>query len=158
MIPSHHSSARLWVLVLLSYFVIANQGGVYAKDFMLFYLGGQSNMEGFGTVGELTPNDAAAVSRAFIYHATPHPDQTAIDGRGIWAPVRPGHGTGFRSDGKTNSYSGRFGLELSFARALSELYPDSHIALVKYARNGSSIAAPAAQHWGCWEPRFENQT
>jgi len=40
-----------------------------------------------------------------IFHANPAPDAVPVDGRGIWTPLKPGHGAGFQSDGKTNSYS-----------------------------------------------------
>jgi hypothetical protein len=74
----------------------------------------------------------------------------------LWTELRPGNGTGFTSDGTKNTYTDRFGVELSFARQLRELDPDSNIAIIKYSRGGTSISADAeaAKTFGCWEPDF----
>jgi hypothetical protein len=61
---------------------------------------------------------------------------------------------GFSSDGKENQYSERFGVELTFARRLKELNPEANIALIKYSRGGTSLAAEAAGQFGAWEPDF----
>ncbi|MCA9062798.1 MAG: SMP-30/gluconolactonase/LRE family protein [Planctomycetaceae bacterium] len=132
--------------------------GLRADDFDLYYLGGQSNMEGFGSNRELSESERQEVEGAWIYQPTPVPDQQPATGVGKWAPVEPGHGTGFSSDGQTNRLSDRFGVELSFARAMRQRRPDRRIAIIKYARNGSSIDARAAGNWGCWEPDFTAAT
>jgi gluconolactonase len=126
-----------------------------ADDFDLYYLGGQSNMEGFGTNSELTELERAPVEGAWIYHASAVADQQPALGLGIWARVEPGHGTGFASDGKSNQLSNRFGAELSFAAAVRQRNPHKKIAIIKYARNGSAIDPRAASNWGCWDPDFE---
>ena len=125
-----------------------------AADFDLYYLGGQSNMEGFGRVDELPDELSGELSGVFIFQSTPKKDQVAATGDGIWAVFRPGHGTGFRCEQGMNRYSDRFGLEVSLAHALKKKHPDRNIAIIKYARNGSSIASQAAANWGCWEPDF----
>ncbi|HBE71892.1 MAG TPA: hypothetical protein DDW52_27435 [Planctomycetaceae bacterium] len=127
-----------------------------AEDFDLYYLGGQSNMEGFGSIGELSEEQAKAVPNVFIFHTQPLPDQQEFNPRSQWQPLKPGHGTGFRVDGSQPQLSNRFGVELSLGRHLSKLRPERKIALVKYARNGSSIDAQARGHWGCWEPDFDS--
>lgn len=129
-----------------------------AEEFDLYFLGGQSNMEGFGTVSELPEDSQREIATAYIFHSTPHGDQEAVDGHGNWATLRPGHGTGFTWSDKTNNYSNRFGVELAFARRMLELRPDRKIAIIKYARNGSSIAAAAAGPWGCWDPDFQSKS
>lgn len=48
-----------------------------------------------------------------------------------------GYGTGFKSDGKINTLSDRFGLELSFAKRMKEFLPKDKIALIKYAKRGN---------------------
>jgi iduronate 2-sulfatase len=125
-----------------------------AKEYRVYYLGGQSNMDGYGFVKELPPDPAEPVEGVMIFHGNTAPDGAAVDGRGVWSVLRPGHGVGFSSDGKENTYSERFGVELTFARRLKELHPDANIALVKYSRGGTSIAAEAAGQFGCWEPDF----
>ena len=126
-----------------------------ADDFDLYYLGGQSNMEGFGSNRDLSEQDRQPVEHAWIFQSTPMTDQQPALGLGKWSPVQPGHGTGFTSDGKSNQWTDRFGVELSFARALRERNPHRKVAIIKYARNGSSIDRRAAGNWGCWEPDFE---
>lgn len=129
----------------------------HAKDFHVYYLGGQSNMDGYGFVSELPEDLAAPVEGVWIFHGNMGKDGTPADGRGRWSLLQPGHGRNFASDGKTNQYSDRFGLELTFARAMKEKFPDRNIALIKYSRGGTSIDkdAKAATTFGCWDPEWD---
>jgi hypothetical protein len=120
----------------------------------VYYLGGQSNMDGFGKAAELPPALRAEMPGIMIFHGSPMRDSEAGGGRGIWAPLRPGHGSGFSSDGDTNSYSEMFGLELTFAKRMAELAPNERVAIIKYSRGGTGIDTAAAGRWGCWEPDF----
>jgi hypothetical protein len=120
----------------------------------LYYLGGQSNMDGYGRVEELPSDLAGPVKGVMIFHGNTGLDGGAVDGRGAWAELRPGHGGGYTSDGVSASYSDRFGVELTFARTLRSLDPDAHIAIIKYSRGGSSIDCAAAGTFGCWDPDF----
>src|SRR6185436_3680399 len=124
------------------------------KVYRVYFLGGQSNMEGFGTNRELPEDFRGPVPGAFIFHGNQSLDRTLEDGRGLWAPLQPGHGVGFRSDGRANATSDRFGCELSLGRRLRELEPDTGVALIKYSREGTSIDVAAAGTWGCWDPDF----
>lgn len=126
-----------------------------AADYHLYYLGGQSNMDGYGRVAELPDELQGPVDGVMIFHGNTAPDAAPVDGRGVWAELRPGHGVGYASDGEAGSYSDRFGVELTFARRLRERYPDRNIALVKYSRGGTSIDCEAARHFGCWDPDFK---
>ena len=125
-----------------------------ATDFFVYYLGGQSNMDGYGYVKELPESLAGQQDDVLIFHGNTAADRQAVDGRGKWSTLKPGHGVGFKSDGVTNQYSNRFGVELSFARAIQQKYPDRRIAIIKYSRGGTSIAEDAAGGFGCWEPDF----
>jgi gluconolactonase len=145
--------SHLFALLVLLGSVVVNS--IRADEFDLYYLGGQSNMEGFGTNQQLPDSLKGKVEGAWIFQATALPDQQPINGKGSWSPVQPGHGTNFSSDGKTNHLSDRFGVELSFAKAIRERRPHRKVAIIKYARNGSSIDARAAGQWGCWEPDFQ---
>lgn len=128
---------------------------VRGEEFDLYFLGGQSNMEGFGTVAEIPADHAGPVEGVYIFHSAASPDQRAFRAESRWQVLTPGHGTGFTTvDGKPMP-SDRFGPELSFGKELRRLREDKKVALIKYARNGSAIAAAAAMHWGCWEPDFE---
>jgi hypothetical protein len=128
--------------------------GISARDYQLFFLGGQSNMEGFGYVRDLTDELSDPVPGVLIFHGNAAADDGKPDGRGTWSTLRPGHGYGFASDGKVNRYSERFGPELTFGRQLKRLRPDAHIAIIKYARGGASIAVDAAGPYGCWDPDY----
>lgn len=126
------------------------QGGTIYK---VFYLGGQSNMEGFGYVDELPDSLRGGMEEVRIFHGNTAEDGATVDGRGIWAPLQPGHGRGFSSDGRSNTYSDRFGPELAFAARLREHFPMDHIALIKYARGGTSIDTLVHGN-GTWDPDY----
>lgn len=140
--------------ILLLAFTLFCASAVSAKTYRVYYLGGQSNMDGYGYVKELPAELNGPVEGVYIFHGNPRPDGEAVDGRGLWAQLRPGHGVGFKSDGKKNEYSERFGVELTLARRLKELHPGANIALVKYSRGGTSIDETAARFFGSWEADF----
>lgn len=121
----------------------------------VFYLGGQSNMEGFGFVKNLPDSLNKKNKNVFIYHGNSVEDNNETGGLGKWDFLEPGHGSGFSSDGKVNKLSDRFGVELSMAKKLQELYPNQKLAFIKYARNGSSIDSVGTTGFGAWEPDFK---
>ncbi|MEM1294868.1 MAG: sialate O-acetylesterase [Verrucomicrobiota bacterium] len=137
--------------------LIALSATVSAKDYHVYFLGGQSNMDGYGFVKELPAELAKPMPDVPIFHGNMGLDGKPVDGRGIWSPLQPGHGRSFKSDGKTNIYSDRFGLELSFARRIKTTYQRQNVAIIKYSRGGTSIEAdcPSAERFGCWEVVFE---
>lgn len=120
----------------------------------LYFLGGQSNMDGFGYVNELPTELNTPVPGVRIFHGNPVPDDSSGGGLGLWSELRPGHGTGFSSDGVENSYSDRFGIEQTFALRLRELDPEANVAIIKYSRGGTSIDAEAARWFGSWDPDY----
>lgn len=111
-------------------------------------------MEGFGYVKGL-PDSLKKNKNVFIYQGNPVGDNDKTGGLGKWDLLQAGHGTGFSSDGKTNVLSDRFGVELSLAKRLQELYPNQKLAFIKYARNGSSIDSIGTAGFGAWEPDFK---
>lgn len=121
------------------------------ETFRLFFLGGQSNMEGHGTNSELPDSLATINQNVWIFHGMPAPDENQNGGLGRWENLKPGNGAGFKSDGLKNKLSHKFGPELSFGKKLEELYPGEKIAIIKYARGGSSIDSRAAREYGSWE-------
>ncbi|MBO6740049.1 MAG: hypothetical protein JJ916_09335 [Phycisphaerales bacterium] len=121
-----------------------------ARVYHVYYLGGQSNMDGFGQVGDLSDAQREPVERCVIFHGN---NQNAGDtprGLGIWATLTPGHGVGFGSSGKANRLSDRFGPELTFGRTMRERFPDRNIAIIKFSRGGSTIAGGTGSP--CWDP------
>jgi len=123
-----------------------------ATVWKLYYLGGQSNMDGYGDVTDLPETLQEPLPGIMIFHGNTSPDGTEPDGNGVWAELRPGHGAGFSSDGTINSHSEQFGIELSFAERMRQLDPGANIALIKYSRGGTSIDAEAAGQFGAWDP------
>ncbi|HCC71697.1 MAG TPA: hypothetical protein DEQ09_11175 [Bacteroidales bacterium] len=143
----------LFIIIIL----ISSCNSNIGKEYKLFYLGGQSNMDGYGYVSDLPGDLSGTFENVWIFHGNSMPDDTVIGGEGIWALLRPGHGVGFRSDGLSNTYSGRFGVEISFAAKMKELYPDSHIAILKYSKGGTSIDEEAARNFGSWDPDYKDR-
>jgi hypothetical protein len=125
-----------------------------AAEYSVYFLGGQSNMDGYGYVSELPSEWNRTIERVMIFHGAQGEDGRVDGGEGIWAPLQPGHGTGFTSDGKTNTRSARFGPELAFGKFIAELNPDRKIALIKYSRGGTSLME-GASGYGNWEPDSE---
>lgn len=145
----HHTIC--W-LATVSMFVIS--GALIGADFHLYYFGGQSNMDGYGYVNQLPEPLTDPLEDVWIFHGNTSADNEPVDGKGLWARLRPGHGVGFNSDGEENHYSDRFGVELTFARTLRERFPERRIAIIKYSRGGTSIDEGAAGNFGCWEPDY----
>jgi hypothetical protein len=131
-----------------------NSGTDAGTTYKLYYLGGQSNMDGFGYVSELPADLGGPVVGVRIFHGNQAPDDSSGGGRGLWTELRPGHGTGFSSDGLENSHSARFGVEQTFAQRLRELDPEANIAIIKYSRGGTSIDSAAAGGFGSWDPKY----
>jgi hypothetical protein len=125
---------------------------VSASDFDLYLLLGQSNMEGYGDTSEIANRPEIAESDAMIFHGNDARDGVIADGRGVWARLKPGHGVGFSSDGNENRYSTRFGIELSFASRMQKQRPSRRIAIVKYARGGTSLGTTGRRSKGSWLP------
>lgn len=112
-------------------------------------------MEGFGFVKNLPDSLNKKNKNVFIYHGNSVEDNNETGGLGKWDFLEPGHGSGFSSDGKVNKLSDRFGVELSMAKKLQELYPNQKLAFIKYARNGSSIDSVGTTGFGAWDPDFK---
>ena len=108
-------------------------------DYKLYYLGGQSNMDGYGHNDELPPGYSGPHDRVMIYGGMPAGDGDEYGGVGLWQPLRPGFGLGFRTNGYDSWLSDRFGPELTFGHRIAELDPESNIAIVKYSRGGTPL-------------------
>ena len=127
------------------------------EGFRLFILAGQSNMNGFGYNKDLPEHLNKPIEGAYIFQGQADADNASVAGQGKWEILQPGHGIGFTSDGKKNKLTNRFGVELSFAHTLQALYPKDKIAIIKYARSGSSIALDAAGKFGAWDPDYQDK-
>ncbi len=120
--------------------------------YKLYYLGGQSNMEGFGFAGELADGAAIVSRNVMIFTGQVALDNETHGGVGIWEFLQPGHGTGFKTDGIKNQLSDRFGPELLFGQTMAIRLPGKKIAIIKYALGGSGLADGVG--FGNWHPDF----
>ena len=145
-------------LALVNIHFLLSAESVSAKTYQVYFLDGQSNMDGYGDVKDLPQDLKPSIPGVMIFHANPAPDGVPVDGRGIWSQLKPGHGAGFKSDGTSNTYSNRFGAELTFAKTLKELAPKENFALIKISRGGTPLAIEAAGNFGCWDPDYEKKT
>ncbi len=120
-----------------------------------FFLGGQSNMNGFGYTTDLPDTLRITMDDVRIFQGNPVGDSEPGGGLGRWAPLQPGHGINFKSNGNINILSNRFGPELTFGYHLRRQYPGKKLAIIKYARSGSAIDCRTPNKFGCWSPDFE---
>lgn len=123
-----------------------------ADEYLTFFMAGQSNMDGYGYVSDL-PKDFKETQDVMIFHGNGVFDNQANGGVGKWDKLKPGHGTGFKSFGKTNMLSDRFGAELTFAKEIQQQYPDKKIAIIKYAVGGTGLALNTG--YSNWYPNFK---
>ncbi|MFT7589822.1 MAG: hypothetical protein ACI959_002042 [Limisphaerales bacterium] len=114
----------------------------------VYYLGGQSNMEGFGYIRDLPSNYKNNINQAFIYQGNHVSDGDEMGGLGLWQTLTPGHGTGSHSDGNCITFGNRFGPELSFGVKIRQL-TEGPIAIIKYARGGTALMR--GYGWGNWD-------
>ena len=111
-------------------------------------------MDGHGYVEELPEDLRGTVERVMIFTGRTGLDDDPSAGVGMWAPLGPGFGTGFSTDGRTNEPGSRFGPELTFGATLADLRPDSRVALIKYSLGGSGLAPGVG--FGSWDPDYRD--
>ncbi len=123
-------------------------------EYQLYYLGGQSNMDGYGFNNELPEDVLAPTEDVVIFTGQVAFDNETHGGRGVWQTLQPGFGTGFSSDGVSNQLSDRFGPELYFGHTLAGHAPGSKIAIVKYALGGTGLAVGVG--YANWHPDYSD--
>ena len=74
------------------------------EKFLLFYLGGQSNMDGYGYNSKLPDSLSKTFEDVYIFHGNPVGDNKENGGIGNWAKLMPGHGTGFSSNFQNTTF------------------------------------------------------
>lgn len=121
----------------------------------VYFLGGQSNMEGFGYVSKLPSTLNSPVDEAMIFMGRNVADGEAGGGVGIWSPLKPGFGFESETDGVQNKLSNRFGPELTFGSHMKTLNPKRKIAIIKYSRGGTGLHVDASGY-GSWDPDYDN--
>ena len=146
-------TAKAWPLWLIIIILTVSSSCTKEKVYKVYYLGGQSNMDGYGYIADLPAEINKPVTGVYIFHGNISEDGAEVDGKGIWTILKPGHGTGFSSDGNVNNYSDRFGVELTFAIRMQQLDPKANVAIIKYSKGGTSLDT-AAQNYGTWGENF----
>ena len=86
----------------------------------VYYLRGQSNMDGYGHNSQLPDSLKKRIHNAMIFNGKRDNEGNLCGGIGIWSYVEPGHGNMFQTDRVSNSLSKMFGPELSFADKMIE--------------------------------------
>ena len=119
---------------------IAIPASLQAKEYHVYFLGGQSNMDGHGQTQELDPELREPVQGVMLFHGAQAADGGEVGGTGAWNTLQPN--------------PNKFGPELFFGRRMQALYPARDIAIIKYARGGTAIDAGAAGAQGCWQLEF----
>jgi len=123
------------------------------SQYHVYFLSGQSNMDGYGFNRDLPIHLSSTIANVMIFTGQQAADGEDGGGVGRWELLKPGFGTGFSSDGKTNELSNRFGPELAFGDHLAKHNPGKKIAIIKYSRGGTSLSLAAAGY-GTWDPDF----
>lgn len=150
---------RLILLFLSVQVTMVGLGQTVEKEKVrLFFIGGQSNMEGHGSNTDLPDSLSKSTEMVWIYNGNPTGDEDASGGLGKWDNLKPGNGAGFSSNGLVNNLSHKFGVEVSFGNKLEEFYPGEKIAIIKYSKGGSSIDSLAARTFGSWEFDYRGKT
>ena len=124
--------------------------------YQLYFAGGQSNMEGYGYNKDLPETFQETDDHVLIFRGNQARDHETSGGYGKWMPLSPGFGRGYTATDSSVQLSNRFGPELSFGKRIAELSGEN-IAIIKYARGGSSIAL-GASGYGAWAKRFYDST
>lgn len=152
-----HSTAAAMALLLAGCSHSDEPEAATGSVYKVYFLGGQSNMEGFGYSKDLPKGAAAKAADVPIYHGRTLQDGSEGGGEGLWAFMQPGHGFGFETDGKSNSYSDRFGPEITFAGRMSAGDDGDRIAIIKFTRGGTALV-DGVSGYGSWDPEYADAT
>jgi hypothetical protein len=125
------------IVALLWSITLGSETARGRQPIRVYVFAGQSNMVGAATMaGELAavaPQLEVPSPRVLFWGPT-------TDLRRRWAPLQP------PNEVLQNMFRAGFGPELSAGRELAALHPGSHIAILKYARNATSLHRD-------WDPR-----
>ncbi|EDY82704.1 conserved domain protein [Verrucomicrobiia bacterium DG1235] len=123
-----------------------------AKTYKVYFLGGQSNMVGFGHENELPGDLDRRIYEVPIFSGSSKMDENLAGGDGKWTTLGIGFGLG--SDFVDGQYvlSDRFGPEITFADELLKIAPEENIAIIKYAWGGTALL-DGVSGYGSWDPK-----
>lgn len=127
-----------------------------SATFPVYFLGGQSNMQGYGESKDLEPLHSKPADNIFLFAGNAVSDDDLSGGKGVWSPLQPGTGRGFKSNGRVSLFSDAFGPEVSFGHQLYSINGNQPVAIIKYAKGGSGIAEGVGH--GSWFPFYKEKT
>ena len=128
--------------------IISCNSSIKLDTWKVYYLGGQSNMDGYGHNSQLPDSLKKRIPNAMIFNGKRDNEGSLNGGIGIWSSVEPGHGYMFETNGNFNSLYKMFGPELSFADKMIER--GEKIAIIKYSFGGTALY-PSVRY-GDWYP------
>ena len=138
-----------FIIVILS----SCNSSTQVDTWKVYYLGGQSNMDGYGHNSKLPDSLRKKISNAMIFNGKRDNEGSLKGGIGIWSSVEPGHGYMFETNGNFNSLSRMFGPELSFVKKMTS--DGDKIAIIKYSFGGTALYPGAG--YGDWYPDQERR-
>lgn len=111
-------------------------------------------MMGYGLAMDLDPLLKYPAKNIYMFAGHPAFDNDRRGGAGVWGPLEPGTGLGYKSNGRVSLYSHRFGPELAFGHTLYRLKNNTPIALIKYA-NGQTANTDKTDS-SSWAPYYND--
>ncbi|WP_379550037.1 sialate O-acetylesterase [Qipengyuania sp. DGS5-3] len=124
------------------------------KTYRVYFLGGQSNMDGYGFTKDLSAKQSETRDDIRIFTGQSIEDGTDGGGEGVWEALSPGFGAGFGVKDGANEMSDRFGPELTFGAKMSALHPEDGIAIIKFSRGGTALVH-GVSGYGSWDPDYD---
>ena len=110
----------------------------WAREWRVFLLAGQSNMEGVGVAAE-APSNLLTQADVRLYHS---PSVHSSLPANQWNPLKP-----------AGISANNFGPELAFAYRMAEALPNENIALIKHAKGGTKLTTePLDYEVTSWHP------
>lgn len=124
---------KLLFLIVFCGIYVSGPAALYAKHYMVFLFGGQSNMDGRASLTGLpiSPvNLQQPQTDVLFFHDHTGADVPANE----WTSLAPG--SGVSPAGSTNC----FGPEVLFGRTIADSLPNDNIAIIKHAQGGTKLA------------------
>ena len=111
---------KAFMLALMTLLMTCNSSKKF-DVWKVYFLGGQSNMVGYGFNDQLSDSLKGRIPNSMIFNGKRDNEGSLEGGIGIWSYVEPGHGSMFQTDGASNFLSKMFGPELSFTEKCQKM-------------------------------------
>lgn len=114
-------------------FAFGSQSTCVGEHFEVYLLAGQSNMDGRGSVSDLSAQQRKPMGQAIIFYRNV---SIASDG---WQPLQPGFSRPPKFKGDLPAPT--FGVEIGFAQSMLKSQPNTKLALIKGSKGGTNLRA-----------------